>query len=285
MSILTRRMLILVLLVVYMILLFVFFYPTFAANCCGGTAATDDTGQVDEPVNNYLLASKWDTTGIFTSSAFPAFRDSLLQLREKGKVLEIIGFYYEGEAVPANQESPGLARAQQIRDAHFSSLPAEQIKLSARPFPANPDVRSGFFPAGILNWEASENTVKEDVEVLDDRIVIRFPYKSVEKVYNQAVDDYLEKLAPQLIESGDQVRLSGHTDNIGGDAYNQDLGQKRAEAIKALLLDYGVPAGQITTESKGKSLPVDTNETEEGRQNNRRVELVRINTSNSSPQN
>ena len=245
----------------------------------------DDTGQIDESVNNYLLASKWDTTGIFTSSDFPAFRDSLIGLSEEGKVLEIIGFYYEGEAIPVGQESLGLARAQQIRDAHFSGLPEEQIKLAARPFPANPDVRTGFFPAGILNWKASDSTVKEDVEVLDDRIVVRFPYKSVEKVYNQAVDDYLEKLAPQLIESDDQVQLTGHTDNIGGDAYNQDLGLRRAEAIKAILTGYGVAATQISTESKGRSLPVDTNETEEGRQNNRRVELVRIPTSNSSPQN
>lgn len=285
MSLLTRRLLILVLLVVYMILLFVFFYPTFAANCCGGIAATDDTSQVDEPVNNYLLASKWDTTGIYTTSAFGAFRDSLLALEEEGKVLEITGFYYEGEAIPANYESLGRARAAQIQELYFAEVPADQVKLSGRPFPANPEVRSGYFPAGVLNWSDSGTTIKEDVEVLDDRIVVRFPYKSVEKVYNQAVDDYLEKLAPQLIESGDQVRLTGHTDNIGGDAYNMDLGQRRAEAIKSILVKYGVPAAQITTESKGRNLPVDSNDTEEGRQNNRRVELVRIPSTNSSTQN
>lgn len=280
MSLLTRRLLILVLLVVYAILLFVFFYPTFTANCCEGIAATDDSSQTDESINNYLLASKWDTTGIYTSTDFTSFRDSLFSRRGAGEILEIIGFYYEGEAAPPDYGSLGMARAAQIRQLHFPELPDDQVKLSARPFPAKPEARSGYFPAGILNWNQSANSAKEDVEVLDDRIVVRFPYKSVERVYNQAVDDYLKKLAPQLIESGDQVRLTGHTDNIGGDAYNQRLGQQRAAAMKAILVGYGVPAEQISTESKGKKLPVDTNETEEGRQNNRRVELVRIPASN-----
>lgn len=279
MSLLTRRLLILVLLVLYMILLFVFFYPTFSANCCG---VSDDStiSQVEEPVNNYPLASRWDTTGIFTGPGFDSLRASVLEQNAEGKILEIIGFYYEGETSPEDYESLGLARAQKIRELHFAEIPDEQVKLSARPFPANPNVRTGYFPAGVLNWIEPKETVKEDVEVLDDRIVVRFPYNSTQKVYNQAVDDYLEKLAPQLIESGDQVQLTGHTDNIGGDEYNLDLGQRRAEAIKAILVKYGVPESQILIDSKGRTLPVDTNETEEGRQNNRRVELVRVPASN-----
>ena len=170
----------------------------------------------------------------------------------------------------------GLARAAKIRELYFSEIPEERIKLSARPFGANDAVRSGFFPAANFNWIQPEETVKEDVEILDDRILIRFPYNSTEKVYNAAVEEYLRKLAPQVIESGERISLTGHTDNIGGDEFNQDLGLRRAEAIKALLVELGVPASQITTSSKGKTLPVDTNSTEGGRQNNRRVELVRI---------
>lgn len=279
MSLLTRRLLILVLLVLYMILLFVFFYPTFSANCCS-RADTDTVTQVDEPINNYPLASRWDTTGIFAGPGFEALRKTTLDQNAEGKILEIVGFYYEGEVNPEGYESIGLARAQKIRELYFAEIPDEQIKFSARPFSANSDVRTGFFPAGVLNWIAPQETVKEDVEILDDRILIRFPNNSTQKVYNKAVDEYLEKLAPQLIESGDQVQLTGHTDNVGGDEFNQDLGERRADAIKSILIGYGVSETQIITDSKGKSLPVDTNETEEGRQNNRRVEVVRVSSNN-----
>ena len=66
MSTLFKRILILALLVLYIILLLVFFRPHFQANCCGGLTGTDDNvSMVDNSVNNYPLASKWDTAGIF----------------------------------------------------------------------------------------------------------------------------------------------------------------------------------------------------------------------------
>ena len=277
MSTLTKRIIILALLVLYIILLFWFFYPDFKANCCGDPAATDDTvTQVDYSVNNYPLASRWDTLGIFEGPGFDSLRTVILNGQADNNILNIIGYYYEGEGTPDGFESMGLARAAKIRELYFADIPDERIKLSARPFGANADVRRGFFPAANFNWIQPEETVKEDVEELDDRIVIRFPFNSTEKVYNAAVDEYLKKLAPLVIESGEKIALTGHTDNVGSDEFNLDLGSRRAEAIKAILVGYGVPAAQITTDSKGQRLPVDTNETEEGRQNNRRVEVIRI---------
>lgn len=73
-----------------------------------------------------------------------------------------------------------------------------------------------------------------------------------------------------------KLSVSGHTDNVGGDAFNAELSKKRAEAVKqALALDYHVAAGRLTTAGYGASSPVDTNETMEGRARNRRVELAR----------
>ncbi|MCB0623020.1 MAG: OmpA family protein, partial [Saprospiraceae bacterium] len=73
--------------------------------------------------------------------------------------------------------------------------------------------------------------------------------------------------------TGEQVRLTGHTDNIGDDEFNQKLGMQRAQAIEQLLLEKGVPAEQIVVESKGRSQPVAPNDTEAGRRENRRVEV------------
>jgi OOP family OmpA-OmpF porin len=65
----------------------------------------------------------------------------------------------------------------------------------------------------------------------------------------------------------------GNTDSIGTDAYNMALGQRRAQSVKAYLVSKGIPADKIYTESKGKSNPVASNKTAEGRAQNRRVDV------------
>lgn len=277
MSTLTKRILILAALVLYMILLFLFLYPHFKSNCCGdGVAVIDDGTQTEEQVNNYPLASRWDTLGIFTGPGFDELKAGLQAEDDAEKILEITGYYYEGETTPENYESLGLARAAQIRQLHFSDLPRERVKLSARPFGVNANARTGFFPAGSLKWIQGSDTVKENVEILDDRIVIRFPYNSTEKVYDPTVEAYIEQLATTLKDNQETIQLIGHTDNVGSVPFNLDLGMRRAGAIRDLLIAQGISSDRITIDSKGLSLPVDTNETEEGRQNNRRVELIRV---------
>lgn len=72
------------------------------------------------------------------------------------------------------------------------------------------------------------------------------------------------------------LAINGHTDNVGGDQSNLDLSRRRAAAVKdALVTRHGVAAARLTTAGMGRSQPKDTNETLEGRAQNRRVELVR----------
>jgi OOP family OmpA-OmpF porin len=70
-----------------------------------------------------------------------------------------------------------------------------------------------------------------------------------------------------------QIIIAGHTDGKGTDDYNMDLGRRRAEAVKELLVKFGAPADRLVVESYGKSRPIATNDTEEGRAKNRRVEF------------
>lgn len=69
------------------------------------------------------------------------------------------------------------------------------------------------------------------------------------------------------------VGIEGHTDSIGPDAYNQSLGQRRADSVRDYLVGKGVSSSRLTTSSYGESRPVATNDTDEGRALNRRVEL------------
>jgi outer membrane protein OmpA-like peptidoglycan-associated protein len=70
------------------------------------------------------------------------------------------------------------------------------------------------------------------------------------------------------------VVIDGHTDNVGSDAYNLDLSQRRAEAVRAFLVQNGIRGTRVTAQGQGESSPVASNTTEAGRQQNRRVEIV-----------
>jgi outer membrane protein OmpA-like peptidoglycan-associated protein len=69
------------------------------------------------------------------------------------------------------------------------------------------------------------------------------------------------------------IRVEGHTDNKGSDEYNLDLSKRRAAAVKTLLVMRGVADSRIEVVGFGKTMPVATNNTEAGRQINRRVEI------------
>lgn len=92
-------------------------------------------------------------------------------------------------------------------------------------------------------------------------------------------DVTLTQLAEVLKTHPDwKFRIDGHTDSIGSDASNLDLSKRRSAAVRAALVQrFGVPATQVTTEGFGESKPKASNDTDDGRARNRRVELVRLN--------
>ena len=71
-----------------------------------------------------------------------------------------------------------------------------------------------------------------------------------------------------------QVRVEGNTDSIGSDAYNMKLGQRRADSVEQYLVAHGISASRLSTVSFGESKPIGSNDTEEGRAKNRRVDLI-----------
>lgn len=77
-----------------------------------------------------------------------------------------------------------------------------------------------------------------------------------------------------LAHPGLNLQIEGHTDSVGTDDFNQQLSERRADTVRDFLAEQGVPATSITARGFGKSQPVASNDTAEGRQRNRRVELV-----------
>jgi len=72
-----------------------------------------------------------------------------------------------------------------------------------------------------------------------------------------------------------QLEIQGHTDNTGGADHNLDLSERRAATVKRFLLLYGIDDSRLTTKGYGMTQPIADNSTEEGRAENRRVELVK----------
>jgi outer membrane protein OmpA-like peptidoglycan-associated protein len=87
----------------------------------------------------------------------------------------------------------------------------------------------------------------------------------------------LDKVAATLNEYNQTtINVVGHTDSIGSDAVNQRLSEQRASSVAQYLQSRGVASQRLQTSGYGKTRPVDTNDTEAGRANNRRVEITLV---------
>lgn len=94
-----------------------------------------------------------------------------------------------------------------------------------------------------------------------------FKLGETEKGYLDTVADWI-KSEPEI-----SVEIGGHTDSVGSDSYNQKLSEQRAKAVHDYIVSQGVDASRLSYKGYGESEPIATNETEAGRQRNRRVEL------------
>ena len=85
----------------------------------------------------------------------------------------------------------------------------------------------------------------------------------------------IQSLAASLNQyPGTDVKVIGHTDNVGTARVNQTVSEKRAAAVKAYAVSQGVPSSRLVTEGKGFNDPIADNATDAGRATNRRVEIV-----------
>jgi OOP family OmpA-OmpF porin len=84
----------------------------------------------------------------------------------------------------------------------------------------------------------------------------------------------LDRLVAFMNENKDKkAALSGHTDNVGTDAYNQKLSERRVNSVRDYVVKKGVESGRISGQGFGESKPIADNKTKEGRAKNRRVEI------------
>ena len=125
---------------------------------------------------------------------------------------------------------------------------------------------------GDLGQNAEVSRVGEGIAVTFASGIL-FPFNSYDVL--PAGRENLRQLAQSLQRyPGTEVLIVGHTDNVGTDAYNLTLSQRRAESAKSYLVSMGIPSDRIRTAGRGESEPIASNETTSGQQQNRRVEVA-----------
>jgi outer membrane protein OmpA-like peptidoglycan-associated protein len=134
---------------------------------------------------------------------------------------------------------------------HFICDPIEEPVAQAAPVETPPP--SGTQIAHLEGTNFAFNSAKltpAGEAILDDAVAVMNKHQSV------------------------NVRIEGHTDSVGSDAYNMKLGQRRADSVESYLVGKGISASRLSTVSFGKTKPIARNHPAEGRAQNRRVDLV-----------
>jgi peptidoglycan-associated lipoprotein len=107
----------------------------------------------------------------------------------------------------------------------------------------------------------------------EDRVKFKLGSSELSKDAQTALDEFAGRV--KGLESQYFIEIQGHTDDTGGDAFNEELGQRRAESVRRYLSrQHQLPLNRMSTISYGDTLPLESNKTRAGRAANRRVVLV-----------
>jgi outer membrane protein OmpA-like peptidoglycan-associated protein len=117
-----------------------------------------------------------------------------------------------------------------------------------------------------------------EVQRRDDSLLVNFQstllFDTDSSTLNPGAYDRMRSLATTLNNyPKSDVIVKGHTDSVGADSYNQTLSEQRADRVRNFLIAEGVASPRVTAIGFGESMPISTNATPEGRQQNRRVEI------------
>jgi len=119
----------------------------------------------------------------------------------------------------------------------------------------------------------AEGKLLYETVLTDDKVRFGFNRAELSPEARAALDEFASQLKQE--NAGVYVEIQGHTDNVGTETYNEELGLERAEAVRRYLnQQHGFPLHRINVISYGESASVDNNSTREGRAHNRRVALV-----------
>jgi len=197
------------------------------------------------------------------------------QLAEEQKQLAIVA-RSEAEALKVQAEE---LKAQAEAAATSAISEAEKAKLMAAAEAAKAEAAIAEAAAAKAAMQQLETELTELKAKQTDRglvitlgdVLFEFNQANLKNGATRNLDPLVKALQSDIEQS---AIVEGHTDNIGSKEYNLNLSEQRAEAVKAYLVSQGVDANRIATQGMGFEFPVASNQSNEGRQQNRRVEII-----------
>lgn len=190
----------------------------------------------------------------------------------------------EGLPTPHSDTDPeppdAQARAEAVAGAEFNRNKTTHLQMSMTTIVGRTSELEGFASALVpheatidqkLQRLAAQVTETEVVIQLPGAILFDFDSAQIRPDAERALRDVSDVIRSYTAKP---VRIVGHTDSVADDAYNQGLSERRAESVAAWLATHGIEKGRLTASGKGESHPVASNDTSDGRQKNRRVEVV-----------
>ena len=194
----------------------------------------------------------------------------------------ITGLYSSIEQNPTKFANLGLARADAIKQYLVSAgVPSGQLATDSKM------VDLTFSPEDSthgMNFSFTGLTIAKNEQELANAEKYSSVFEPMDLYFNTGSADYiktadnkkfLEEAKKYLAANKDKkLLITGHTDNVGNDDSNMRLSEARAKDAKRAFTKMGISAEQLTTDAKGETQPVATNDTPEGRKANRRVSVV-----------
>ncbi len=275
-----------------------YYYVCKIKGVCIQSSATIDSSRSDSSTIDKLelspLSFRFNSAEPLMGLDFDNMRDNLLNKLGDSDTLIIYGKYFKGEE---NGEQLGMDRALNVHSLFVDNFDPNRLivrsveddmtsidryaQLEAIQFnvaTASSDLASSDNKSSAMsdNDESFTSDGTESlVEKFEGKAIIHFPPGSITKIMNSDVQDFVVELVEQLNSDPDlKVYVEGHSDNNGDVETNYQLGRKRAWVVKKMIWDEGVDPMRVITSSKGEKEPLKSNETEEGRAYNRRVEVV-----------
>ena len=265
------------------------FYTTKIDGICSGAAAVGDTTTgvtaTDAEDNSSLISPPteigtnpleyfWAEAEPKVNEGFDDYRSALLEGMTADNTLQLTADYHADEEAPEGFPSMGHARAAALRQLLKQDISEDRVIINGRLIDEVDGVRENAFEAISYNWMAEVKNDETTIIEVDDQTLIFHPYNSSDRLENDKINAYLDKLAERMGETNEQISVTGHTDWNGDHSSNRKLGLYRAQGIRDLLVQRGVDRKRIKVKTQGESFPIATNTTEAGRQKNRRTEIL-----------
>jgi outer membrane protein OmpA-like peptidoglycan-associated protein len=179
--------------------------------------------------------------------------------------------YVEGEVAGVSQRVDGVQGQVEEAQTKLKDHEGRIVRNESATAEASKTAREALDRA-MAAGKLAEGKLLYETVLSDDKVKFGFDKANLSDDAKAALDAFAAQLKTE--NKNIYVEIQGHTDNVGGEDYNEKLGDQRAKSVKDYLAKQGIPIFRMETISYGESAPVADNKAREGREANRRVVLV-----------